>query len=151
MKAEDIKPNDSFIVSPGRSVLTAKRGMAHAGGKITTADVSAETMAGYVKTGKVAVDKEALEARKAAEALAEKRRQEALEAGDARAKVAAAGSDAPTQAEIIDAIGELDTDNPEHWKADGVTPQVAALEGILEKQITAADRNAAYAAMQADD
>lgn len=145
MKATDIKAADVFLVAPGRSVLTARRGMAHAGGKITIADVSAETMAGYVKTGKVVVDKEALEARKAAEALAESRRLEAIEAGKERAKVAAAGTGV-TEAEIVEAIGKLDPDNPEHWTT-GNKPQVVILEGILGKQISAADRDAAWATM----
>ena len=146
MKAEDIKPHDIFIVSPGRSVLTAKRGMAHAGGKITLADVGAESMADYLESGKVTIDEEAVEARAMQDALDKEAEDEAIKAGTERAADAANAADLdapPTEAEIIEAIGKLDADNPEHWKADDA-PQVTALEGVLGKQITAADRDSAW-------
>ena len=97
-----ISKDDIFIVSPGRSVLTAKRGMAHAGGKITLADISgdnpAEIMAGYVATGKVEVDKEAFEAKKAAAAKKAADLKEAAAAGKKRAAEAKAKADAEAKA-----------------------------------------------------
>lgn len=150
MKAKDIKEHDVFIVCPGRSVLTAKRGMAHAGGKITLADVSAKTMAGYLESGKVEVDDEAIKAREAAEVAEQERIEQAIEDGKKRAAAAAKlkeDDDAPTEEQIIEAIGKLDPDNKEHWTNSGA-PQVVTLEGILGKQISAAERDVAWAKAQ---
>ena len=51
------------------------------------------------------------------------------------------------KARIIAAIGELDPDNPEHFTKGG-KPEVKALEAILGFDITAAERDAAWAAFQ---
>jgi hypothetical protein len=126
--------------------------MAHAGGKITLADINtekpAETMAYFLEKGRVVVDKEALAvAQKAADDIAALLKKQTAD-GKTRAAAAklAAASTGPTEAEIVEAIGKLDKGNSEHW-TNGGSPQVAAIEGILGKQISAADRDAAWATM----
>ncbi|MCK4959717.1 MAG: hypothetical protein KAT00_09950 [Planctomycetes bacterium] len=150
-----ITKDDVFIVCSGRSVLTAARGIAHGGGRITVADLRVdkplEVMKGYVKTGKVELDEEARAARKVdAERAEDIRKQRVKDAEEtaAAAKKTAGGDEPPTEAEIIEAIGKLDKDNPEHWTSGG-KPQVVTLEGLLGKQISAADRDAAWSAVQA--
>jgi hypothetical protein len=147
----EITEKTVFLVAPGRTVLTAERGMAHAGGKITIADLRTEdpvaTMREYLKSERVVVDEEALKAAQAeADELARKIKEQV--AGGAKRAEAAKDATPATRAEIVEAIGKLDKNNPEHWMKDGKTPQVAAIEHELGKDITAADRDAAWSAMQ---
>lgn len=61
------------------------------------------------------------------------------------------GSDAPqplTEADIVAAIGQLDSGNPKHW-TKGNAPQLDALKDILGKPVTGAERDAAWATYQA--
>ena len=46
--------------------------------------------------------------------------------------------------QIMAAIGELDKTNPDHWTREGL-PQVVAIEAKLGHNITAAERDAAWA------
>lgn len=45
--------------------------------------------------------------------------------------------------EIVAAIGQLNPENPDHWTKAG-KPDVAALEAILDRDISADDRDAAW-------
>ena len=49
--------------------------------------------------------------------------------------------------EIVDAIGKLEDGNAEHWTKGG-KPEVRALEAVLNYDITAAERDAAWDAYQ---
>lgn len=60
---------------------------------------------------------------------------------------AIAGKD-KRQADIIAAIGQLNPDNPKHFRTDGM-PAVGALEKALGFQISAAERDKAWKASQA--
>lgn len=50
-------------------------------------------------------------------------------------------------AAITAAIGQIDPNNPDLWLKDG-KPDAAAISDILGWQVSAAERNAAWAAMQ---
>jgi hypothetical protein len=58
--------------------------------------------------------------------------------------------DPATVEEIIEAIELLDDDNDENWIADG-RADVKALEGLLGKKVTAAQRDEAWAAFNESD
>jgi hypothetical protein len=105
-------------------------------------------MAGFVASGKVSVDEEAVLARKAKAADAKEREKKARAAGIKRSEEANAAKAPATQAEIIGAIGKLDKNNTEHWMENG-DPMVAAIETVLGKSIKAAQRNEAVKAMAA--
>lgn len=60
-------------------------------------------------------------------------------------KVTAPTDQVERLAEIKEAIGLLEKGNEAHWLADGVTPDVKALEGVLGWGISAAERNQAFA------
>lgn len=51
------------------------------------------------------------------------------------------------QAAIVDAIAQLDADNPDVWLRDG-KPDAAALAEITGWTVSAAERNAAWASVQ---
>lgn len=146
MKAKDIKSDDVFTVSPGYSVRTVSRGMAHAGGDITLVDIATEkpeeVMAKWVKSGRVKLNKEATAKARARQAEQDKVAAEVKKLSGS--KGGAKKDPAPvTEAQIIEAIGKLDKENTEMWTSSGA-PQVSSLEDILETQITADQRDAAW-------
>lgn len=54
-----------------------------------------------------------------------------------------------TEARIIEAIGQLDPDNAEHW-TNGNEPQIHVLKELLGQRVTAAERDAAWKTYQAN-
>ena len=64
------------------------------------------------------------------------------------AKIEGKASTDDSSMTIADAIRSLDTDNPENWTGAG-KPQVSAIEAALGRDITAAERDAAWNEVQA--
>lgn len=57
------------------------------------------------------------------------------------------GSGEASPMTLREAILDLDADNPDHWTADG-KPDARALADILDRKVTAAERDAAWSALQ---
>lgn len=68
---------------------------------------------------------------------------------DAAPRKEKAGAGTAGGADIAGAIGKLDPDNKDHWTADG-KPDANALSDLLDRRVSAAERDAAWAAMQPD-
>lgn len=54
-----------------------------------------------------------------------------------------------TEARIVEAIGQLDPDNTEHW-TNGNAPQIHALKEVLGEVVSATERDAAWETYQAN-
>lgn len=75
--------------------------------------------------------------------LTEKDLERIIRSGNGRLEAEASGA----TEELVEAIGLLEPGNETHWTAGGV-PEVSALKKLVDRKVTAGERDAAWAIFQ---